>query len=125
MPERLLIIEDEDTLCESLRRVFQREGYEVDIAFDAESALDLARDKSYDLVITDVILPGISGIEFMKRYREKKPGAKVIVMTAYSSTVTADDAMNAGACDYLIKPIMHNEIKQAVRKALGHEPDST
>lgn len=125
MPERLLIIEDEDTLCESLKRVFQREGYEVDIAFNAESALDLARDKSYDLVITDVILPGISGIEFMKRYREKKPDAKVIVMTAYSSTVTADDAINAGACDYLIKPIMHNEIKQAVRKALGHEPDNT
>lgn len=119
MPHRLLIIEDEDTLCESLRRVFQREGYEVDIAFDAESALEHVKNKSFDLVITDVILPGISGIEFIKRYKKINPDFKVIVMTAYSSTVTAEDAINAGACDYLIKPIMHDEIKQAVKKALG------
>ncbi len=119
MSHRLLIIEDEDTLCESLRRVFQREGYEVDIAFDAESALELVKNKSFDLVITDVILPGISGIEFIKRYKKINPGFKVIVMTAYSSTVTAEDAIDAGACDYLIKPIMHDEIKQAVKKALG------
>ena len=118
MAERLLIIEDEDTLCESLKRVFIRDGYEVDSADSAEAAFKFLEDRSYDLIITDIILPGISGIELLTKYRKKNPAQKVMVITAYASLTTAVDAIKAGACDFIIKPLMHDEMKKAVRKAL-------
>ncbi len=119
MAERLLIVEDEDTLCQSLQRVFRREGYEVDRADSAEAAFDLLKDRSYDLIITDIILPGISGIELLTKYKTKNPVQKVMVMTAYASLTTAVEAIKAGACDFIMKPLMHDEMKRAVRKALG------
>jgi len=118
MAERLLIVEDEDTLCGSLQRVFQREGYEVDIADSAESAFTLLEEKSYDLIITDIILPGISGIELLVKYRRKNPSQKVIVITAFASLASAVEAIKAGACDFIVKPLMHDEMKRAVRNAL-------
>ncbi len=118
MAERLLIVEDEDTLCESLQRVFIRDGYDVDRAGSAEDAFKLLDRKSYDLIITDIILPGISGIELVTKYRKTNPTQKVIVITAYASLLTAMEAIKAGACDYIIKPLMHDEMKRAVRKAL-------
>lgn len=118
MAERLLIVEDEDTLCESLKRVLTREGYTVDGADSAESAFALLETRSYDLIITDIILPGISGIELLTKYRKKNPAQKVMVITAYASLTTAVEAIKAGACDFIIKPLMHDEMKRAVRKAL-------
>ena len=118
MADRLLIVEDEDTLCASLQRVFLREGYEVDMADSAETAFALLDRRSYDLIITDIILPGISGIDLLKKYRKTKPTQKVIVITAYASLSTAVESIKAGACDFIIKPLMHDEMKRAVRKAL-------
>jgi len=118
MAERLLIVEDEDTLCESLQRVFTRDGYEVDRAGSAEAAFKLLEHRTYDLIITDIILPGISGIELVTKYRKTNPSQKVIVITAYASLSTAMESIKAGACDYIIKPLMHDEMKRAVRKAL-------
>lgn len=118
MAERLLIVEDEDTLCASLQRVFIRDGYDVDIAGSAESAFKLLEQRSYDLIITDIILPGISGIELLTKYRKTNPAQKVIVITAYASLTTAVESLKAGACDFIIKPLMHDEMKKAVRKAL-------
>jgi DNA-binding NtrC family response regulator len=118
MAERLLIVEDEDTLCESLQRVFSKDGYEVDITDSAESAFKLLEGKSYNLIITDIILPGISGIELIAKYKEQDPEQKVVVMTAYASLETAVEAIKAGACDFIIKPLMHDEMKRVVRKAL-------
>lgn len=118
MDERLLIVEDEDTLCASLQRVLSREGYEVDIADSAESASKLLENKSYDLIITDIILPGISGIELLAKYRKTNPAQKVIVITAFASLATAVESIKIGACDFIVKPLMHDEMKRAVRKAL-------
>jgi DNA-binding NtrC family response regulator len=118
MAERLLIVEDEDTLCKSLQRVFSKEGYEVDRADSAESAFKLLERNSYDLIITDIILPGISGIELMTKYRETNPAQKVIIITAYASLTTAVEALKAGASDFIIKPLMHDEMKRAVSRVL-------
>jgi len=118
LAERLLIVEDEDTLCRSLQRVLHREGYDVDIADSAESAFSLLEHGSYDLIITDIILPGISGIELLTKYRRTNPAQKVMVITAYASLTTAMESLKAGACDFLVKPLMHDEMKRAVRKAL-------
>lgn len=123
MAERLLIVEDEDTLCESLQRVFQREGYAVDIADSAESAFTLLEERAYDLIITDIILPGISGIELLVKYRKKNPSQKVIIITAFASLASAVEAIKAGACDFIVKPLMHDEMKRAVRNALDKKAE--
>lgn len=119
MPERILIVEDEDTLCASLQRVFRRDGYEADIADSAETAFGILENNRYDLIITDIILPGISGIELISRYKERNPGQKVIIMTAYASLQTAVDALRVGASDFIVKPVMHDELKRMVKKALS------
>lgn len=119
MAERLLIVEDEVTLCESLKRVFSREGYIVDTAGSAEAALKGVDENIYDLIISDIILPRMNGIEFLKRVKEKNPAQAVIIMTAYASLETAVEALRAGAYDYVVKPIIHEEIKQIVRNALN------
>jgi DNA-binding NtrC family response regulator len=118
MTERLLIVEDEETLCTSLQRVLSQEGYEVDIADSAETAGGLLASKSYDLVIVDIILPGISGIELLAKHRKTHASQKMVVITAHASMETAVAAIKAGACDYITKPLMHDELKRVVRKAL-------
>lgn len=118
MPEKILIVEDEETLSSSLKRVFSRDGYEVDTVDNAESALEMLDKGNYDIIITDIILPGIDGIELLKRIKEKLPDQTVIIITAYASLETAIDALRAGAYDYVIKPIIHEEIKQIVKNAL-------
>ena len=118
MNERLLIVEDEETLCDSLKRVLSREGYIVDTAHTAETALEIFEHGFYDLIITDIILPGITGIELLKTVKERLPEQIVIITTAYASLETAVEALRTGAYDYVVKPVMHEEIKQIVRNAL-------
>jgi DNA-binding NtrC family response regulator len=118
MAGKLLIVEDEDTLCESLKRVFLRERYVVDTSGSAEEALRLINEGFYDLIITDIILPGIDGIEFMKKVKERSPDQIFVVITAYASLETAVEALRAGAYDYVVKPLLHEELKQIVRNAL-------
>ena len=118
MPERLLIVEDEQTLRESLKRVFMREGYEVDTINNAESALKFLEGKFYDLIISDIILPGINGIEFLRKCKDQNPDQIVIIMTAYASLETAVEALRSGAYDYVMKPVLHEEIKKIISNAL-------
>src|SRR3990172_1958231 len=106
MAERLLIVEDEETLRESLKRVLLKEGYDVDSVGSAEAALDNIEDTAYDLIITDMILPGLNGIGLLRRCREKNPFLKVIIITAYASIETAVEAMKIGAYEYMVKPII-------------------
>jgi DNA-binding NtrC family response regulator len=120
MAERLLIVEDEETLRESLQRVFQKSGYLVDTTSSAESALEKLEQEVYDLMITDIILPGIDGIDLLKKARLKQPKVIVLIITAYASVETAVEALRAGAYDYVMKPIIHEEIKKIVSNAL-HE----
>jgi len=119
MGSRLLIVEDEDTLSASVQRVLTREGYHVDVAGSSESAIQLLLTSAYDLVISDVILPGLSGIDLLKSFRKSRPEQKVIIMTAYVSREVAMEAVDAGACDFLLKPLMHDELKEAIRNALA------
>lgn len=118
MAARLLIVEDEDTLCASLQRVLRKDGYDVDIAGSAEDAVGLLEAASYDLIICDIILPGISGIELLQRCRAVNPAQKIVIMTAYASLDTARQALAAGASEFVLKPLSHDELKSVVRKVL-------
>lgn len=118
MPKNILIVEDEDTLRESLKRIFVKDGFSVDTAESAEKALNMLESNIYDVIISDIILPGVDGIEMLTRVRQEIPDQLFIVMTAYASIDTAIKALRAGAYDYIMKPVMHEEIKQVVGNAI-------
>jgi len=119
MAGRILIVEDEGTLRESLKRVLSREGYVVDAVDSSESAIAVIAQKAFDLVVTDIILPGISGMELLKKCRQKNSTLIVIIITAYATIESAVEAIRAGAFEYLVKPIIHEELKAAIEKALA------
>lgn len=118
MSKTILIVEDEETLRESIKRIFSKEGYIVDSVGSAEKALELAEDNIYDIIITDIILPGMDGLEMLERVKEINPEQIFIVITAYASIDTAVKALRLGAYDYIMKPIIHEEIKQVVRNTM-------
>lgn len=118
MAKEILIVEDEKTLRESLQRLFVKDGYRVESAESGERALAMAEGRYFDIVISDIILPGIDGIEMITRMREQQQDVVFIVMTAYASLETSVKALRVGAYDYIMKPIIHEEIKQVVGNAL-------
>jgi len=118
MGNRILVVEDERTLAESLKRVLAREGYETDLSLSAEEALEKIGSTVYDIIITDILLPGIDGIQILKTVKSRHPDQIVIIMTAYASLETSVEALRAGAYDYITKPIIHEELKQVVKNAL-------
>ncbi len=118
MSKGMLIVEDEETLRESIKRIFMKEGFSVDAVDSAEKGFALLETSAYDVIISDIILPGIDGIEMLTSVREQSPDQIFIIVTAYASLDTAVKALRAGAYDYIMKPIIHEEIKQVVRNAL-------
>ncbi len=118
MSKSILIVEDEETLRESLKRIFLKEGFIVDAAASAENGLSLVAANVYDVIVTDIILPGMDGIEMMSKIKKELPEQLFVVMTAYASLETAIKALRGGAYDYIMKPVMHEEIKQVVKNAL-------
>ena len=123
MPYRILIIEDEETLRESLKRVLIQEGYDVQAVGSAEAALPIIAEKWCDLIVTDIILPGQSGLECLKKCRQKNPDLIVVIMTAYATIESAVEAIRAGAYDYIVKPVDHYELKALIKKALAGRSD--
>jgi DNA-binding NtrC family response regulator len=118
MSKSILIVEDEETLRESVKRIFIKEGYAVEAVESAERGLALLESNLYDVIISDIILPGMDGIEMLTKVREQVPDQVFIVVTAYASLDTSVKALRAGAYDYIMKPIIHEEIKQVVKNAL-------
>jgi two-component system response regulator PilR (NtrC family) len=114
----LLVVDDEASIRELLEIMLKREGYDVDCATSAEDALQYVGKRRYDAVITDIAMPGLSGIELLSKLRQQSHDVAVIVMTAHGSTETAVEAMKLGATDYLTKPFQIDEMKIAVGSAL-------
>jgi len=118
MPARVLVVEDEPALAEILGSLLAREGYEVEPAVTAEAALGVIEGAPFDLILTDLLLPGIDGIELLEKARARDPAQAVIVMTAHPTLDSAVRALRAGAFDYIVKPVVEGEILRAVRAAL-------
>ena len=121
MAKRLLIIDDEETLTFSLYQSFilSDDDYEVLTANSGEEALDKIRVKPFDLIVTDIFMPGLSGFDVMKIVRRDFPATKVVVMTAYGTDEYQDQAMELGAKFYLTKPFEIKEFKRIVMEILG------
>ena len=114
----ILIVEDEPKMLRLLELNLSEEGYSVKTAEDAEAGLALLRKDRIDLVVTDLKLPGMNGLEFLQSVKRHDARIPVIVMTAYGTVETAVEAMKAGASDYVLKPFSLEEIKLIVGKEL-------
>jgi len=118
---QVLIIEDDDGLRRVLHIQLEREGYETSSASSAEEAFPILEKSPRNLVITDLNLPGVSGLDLLKRVRLEYPETAVIVMTAFATVKTAVEAMKAGAYDYITKPVHPYEFKALVKRTIEHQ----
>jgi DNA-binding NtrC family response regulator len=114
----ILIVEDEAKMLRLLELNLAEDGYATHTAQDAEAALKILRREKIDLVLTDLKLPGMSGLEFLQAVKRSNAHTPVIVMTAYGTVETAVEAMKAGASDYILKPFSMEEIRLIIRKEL-------
>ena len=105
MPGALLIVDDDATVRESLGEALSEAGYDVRTAEDAARALAALATRAPDVVLTDVRMPGLDGLELLRLLRERSPGVQVILMTAYDDMPTVAAAMRQGATDFLVKPL--------------------
>lgn len=121
MPTNILVIDDEDSMCNFMEIMLTKEGYKVETVISGRDAISLLKNRNYDLVIADLHMPEMTGIEVLKEVKEFKKDQDFIVMTAYASVDTAIDAMKQGAVDYITKPFKVDEIKIAIEKSLSHK----
>src|SRR6266853_621831 len=119
MKPSILLIEDDDSTAASLKKVLCAEGYEVAVSTRGDAGLEQAQQQSYDVVVTDLRLPGLGGLELVARLRAAKPKQPVILMTAHGTTETAIEATKLGACDYLLKPFEADELLDMVASAVA------
>ncbi len=119
MKPKILLIEDDASTAASLQKVLCAEGYEVDGANRGDDGLERARRQRYDVVITDLRLPGLSGMELVTQLHAEKPKQPIILMTAHGTTETAIEATKQGACDYLLKPFEADELLDLVSSAVA------
>lgn len=118
----VLIVDDEPIVRESIRDWLKDAGYEVTTAEDGEEALKLVEKKDFSVLITDIRLPGQSGLSVLRLIKAQRPWIKSIIITAYPSEETTAEAAKLGAIDYLIKPIIPDEMEKLVREALQSIP---
>jgi two-component system response regulator PilR (NtrC family) len=114
----ILVLDDDKGMRDLLEIMLSREGYKVNCAADAEKALVLCKKMKFDLILTDLKMPKIDGIEFLKRSRDILPESLVILMTAYASGETAVSAMKEGAYDYIEKDFDIDDLKALIQQAL-------
>jgi DNA-binding NtrC family response regulator len=114
----LLVVEDERVLCAGVQEALRRSGYRVDAAHDGPAALRLMDERNYQLVLSDIRLPGMSGLEVLSAARQKNADTQFILMTAYGTVESAVGAMKEGAYDYLTKPLDMRRLRALVVKAL-------
>jgi DNA-binding NtrC family response regulator len=118
----ILVVDDEPTIRLLVTSILKDEGYAVTAAASGEEALQLTTRRHFHLVVTDLKMPGISGVELLERVRRDDPGTAVILLTAFGSVEGAVEAMKTGACDYLLKPLANpDELRLAVRRALKEQ----
>jgi len=113
---RILVVDDELIMRESLAGWLERDGYEVEKASSGEEALEKSKASKYDILIVDIKMEGISGLELLKHIHENDPDVAVVMITAYGSISTAIEAMKNGAHDYLLKPFDPNEMSVIIEK---------
>lgn len=112
---RILVVEDETSLCETIAKDLRLDGYEVDLCFDGDEAWNMILSESYDLIILDLNLPGMDGMEILKNIRNEDIETNILILSARSTLQDKIDGLDSGANDYLCKPFHFEELEARVR----------
>jgi len=118
MKSRVLVVDDEESIREFLDIMLRKEGYDVTCAEDGQQAMDIIKKKSFDLVISDLQMPNLTGIELLRQVRDAYPDLLFMMITAFGTTETAVEAMKLGAYDYITKPFKIDEVRINIANAL-------
>jgi DNA-binding NtrC family response regulator len=116
---RLLIVDDEQDTCSNLSDIFTELGFQVDVAYDGPTALELVRRNTYDVALLDLKMPGMDGLELYRRIRRISAETVAIVVTAYASSATATSVLDAGACRIVPKPVDLQKLFHLVAEAMN------
>ena len=111
---RMLVVDDEETIRWALQELFMEDGWEVHCAADGDEAVAMIAQDPYDFMITDLKMPGLSGVEVIKEARRRNPYMGVAILTGYASLETAVDALRLRTWDYLTKPVNVKDLKQSI-----------
>ena len=120
---RILVVDDELTVCKSIRQVLVREDCDVDMALSGEEALSKEAVEPYDVMIVDLMMPGLSGMDLLKMLKARNPKAHVIMVTGYPTMRNTLQAMQLGAMDFLPKPFLPTTLRSLVAAALEAADD--
>jgi DNA-binding NtrC family response regulator len=118
---RVLVVDDEKEIQNLLHKLLTKEGYEVDVATLPEEAIKKIEAENYDVVLLDLMLPGVKGTEIIQEIKRRRPNCAVIIMTAFGTIPSSVEAIRKGAFDYIEKPFKKGEIQYAVRNAMEHQ----
>jgi DNA-binding response OmpR family regulator len=125
MAAKILVVDDEIVIRESLTEVLQLEDYQVETAGTGEEALKTLEEDSFDLVLMDIKMPGIGGVEAMHEINKLYPDTRIILITGYGTLDTAIDAIRSGAHDYILKPVYPDDILLSISRALSEKETRT
>jgi DNA-binding NtrC family response regulator len=120
--KRILVVDDEENARIALSKILTREGYEVASAGNGYEALNYLRDREVELIITDINMPEMNGMAFLRELNRSHPASNVIMITAYGEVESYIEAMNLGAFEYINKPVKLEELNKIIRKIFTHTP---
>jgi DNA-binding NtrC family response regulator len=121
LEKKVLVVDDDSLMKDFLHEALGRSNYFVDLASTGEEALEKIKDKDYDIILSDIRMPSMSGMELLKATKEYLPDTKVVMMTAYGTVENAVEAMKLGAFDYVMKPFSADEIELVLKRAFEHK----
>ena len=117
--KNILVTEDDEKMRNGLVEILKEEGYNVDSADNGQKGLELIKKKDYDVVLTDLIMPVMGGMELLRNIEQIKPGTSVIIITAFGTIENAVEAIKVGASDYITKPFKIDEVQSKIKKVLA------
>jgi DNA-binding NtrC family response regulator len=124
MPKKIIVVDDEKIICSTTKKILEIEGYEVDTFTDSVLAMDAIRKNQYDLIITDLMMEEVSGMDILREVNQRSPQTKVIMLTAYATLEATIEAIREQIYDFFPKPVKIEDLKRSVKRALGDETTS-
>jgi len=116
---KVLLVDDEEEFVTTLAERLEMRGFDPSIATSGDQALSMVQDKAFDLIVLDLMMPGIGGLEVMKQIKSANPEMPIILLTGQGSTKEGMEGMNQGAFDFLMKPLDIEELISQIHEALG------
>jgi DNA-binding NtrC family response regulator len=114
---KIMVLDDEPIVCKRLKPAFEKLGYEVDTFIQSSEAMKQLQEKAYDIIITDLKMPGVDGMQFLEVVKRRSKSTEVIVITGFATLETAKESFQKGVFDFIAKPFKLNEIQQVVMRA--------